>query len=94
MALSYTEQLKHPLWINKQEEIFNRDNYSCLICGSKIHRLQVHHLCYFPGFMAWEYDNELMKTVCIQHHEQLTYDMPKLAGILAWDILAGKIQIP
>ena len=92
--LSYKEQLHHPNWIQKKEEIFKRDNYKCLICGDGLHRIQVHHICYLPDLLAWEYDNEIMKTVCLKHHELLTFELPKLAGLLAWDILIGKIQVP
>jgi 5-methylcytosine-specific restriction endonuclease McrA len=92
--LSYSEQMQHPLWIAKREQIFKRDNHSCKICGDSTHRIQVHHLCYFPDLLAWEYDDELMKTVCLKHHNQLTYDMPKLAGLISWNILFGKTQIP
>lgn len=92
--LSYSEQLQHPKWLEKKELIFKRDGYKCLICGDSTHRLQVHHLCYFPDTHAWEYDDELLKTVCMKHHEILTYDLPKLSGLIAWNILIGKIQVP
>lgn len=94
IALSYHEQIRHPLWQRKRLEIFNRDDFTCQICGNKNNTLDVHHLYYVPGLLIWEYEDEALKTVCNNHHEMLTYDLPKLSGILAWDILAGKIQIP
>jgi 5-methylcytosine-specific restriction endonuclease McrA len=92
--LSRREQLNHPLWQRKRLEIMNRDNFKCLICGADNKKLNVHHICYFPDLHLWEYDNELLKTVCEDHHEQLTYDLPKIAGLMAWDILTQKIQVP
>lgn len=86
--------MQHPLWIAKREQIFKRDNHSCTICGDSAHRIQVHHLCYLPDLLAWEYDDELMKTVCLKHHNQLTYDLPKLSGLIAWNIAFGKTQLP
>jgi len=93
MALSYYEQLNHPLWLRKKDEILQRDNYKCVICNSSLHKLEVHHLCYFPDLLIWEYDDELMITVCKKHHEQLTYELPKLAGLIALSCLKSNIDL-
>ena len=93
MALSYKEQLTHPLWIKKRIEILERDNYCCQICGSELHKLEVHHLCYLPDFLIWEYDDELMVSVCGIHHYQLTYDMPKISGLIAFKCLKENIDL-
>ena len=93
MALSYYEQLQHPLWIKKKQEILNRDGRSCRVCGSELHKLDVHHLCYLPDLLLWEYDDELMITVCKKHHEQLTYDLPKVAGLIAFNCLINGIDL-
>jgi 5-methylcytosine-specific restriction endonuclease McrA len=93
MALSYREQMTHPLWIKKRNEILQRDGYACRICGSILHKLEVHHLCYFPDLLAWEYDDELIITVCGKHHTQLTYDMPKISGLIAFECLKKNIDL-
>lgn len=93
MALNYYEQLQHPSWIQKKNEIMERDGYKCRICGSEIHKLDVHHLCYLPDLLAWEYDNELMVTVCKKHHYQLTYDLPKLSGLIGFHCLKENIDL-
>jgi len=93
MALSYYEQLKHPLWIKKRNEILKRDDYSCVVCKSNLHKMDVHHLCYFPDLLLWEYDNELMVSICKKHHYQLTYELPKLAGLIAFNCLIQNIDL-
>lgn len=93
MALSYYEQLTHPFWIKKRDEILIRDNKTCRICDCNTKVVQVHHLCYFPDTHLWEYDDELMVTVCRQHHEQLTYDLPKISGLIAFEALKGNIDL-
>lgn len=93
MALSYYEQLKHPLWQKKKAEIMNRDEFKCTICNCDTKQLSVHHLCYFPDTLIWEYDNELMQTVCFEHHNQLTYDIPKIAGIIAFNCIKNKLDL-
>jgi len=92
MALSLSEQYKHPLWERKAKEIKLRDGDSCVICHDSLHRLDVHHICYLPDLLLWEYDDELLITVCKKHHELLTFDLPKLAGLIAFRILTGQID--
>ena len=93
MALSRREQLNDKRWLDKCEEIKKRDNYSCQVCGSKIHFLEAHHLYYEPGLLAWEYTNDALVTICRLHHEQITYDMPKIAGLIAFEALRMKIDL-
>lgn len=71
MALSYYEQLNHPKWILKRNEILARDNHKCTCCGDE-DRLEVHHLYYERNKMAWEYDNDMLKTMCRSCHSNFT----------------------
>jgi 5-methylcytosine-specific restriction endonuclease McrA len=93
MALSRREQLNHPLWTSKVQEILERDGYCCTICGDELHKLEIHHLCYLPDLLIWEYDNELLKTVCGKHHDQLTFDLPKISGLIAFQCLKENIDL-
>lgn len=92
--MTYLEQIRNPKWQKKRLEIMQRDGFKCCICKANDKPLNVHHLYYMPKTLIWEYDNEAMKTVCEEHHEQLTKDLPKLAGLLAFDILRKKYIIP
>ena len=92
MALSYYEQLKHPHWINKRHQIMERDGFCCTICGTNLHKLEVHHLCYFSDLLIWEYDDELMITVCGKHHEQL-HELHKITGLIAFHCLKENIDL-
>jgi 5-methylcytosine-specific restriction endonuclease McrA len=91
--MNYLDQLKSPLWQKKRLEIFQRDNFKCRVCESEENQLHVHHLYYKPKTLLWEYDNEGLVTVCDKHHEQLTNDLPKLSGLIAFDILCKKYNI-
>ena len=87
MAITYSEQLKHPNWQRKRLEIFTRDNWACKICGNTEMQLHTHHLYYEPNILAWEYDNESIQTVCELHHNQITKDMGKLSGLIAFKLM-------
>lgn len=93
MALSWREQMNDQRWIEKSEKIKQRDEYKCLVCNSNEHYIEVHHLYYMPGMLAWEYDDESLVTICRKHHEQLTYDMPKVSGLIAFEVLRSNIDL-
>jgi hypothetical protein len=92
MALSYGEQLHDSRWLKKCAEIKERDDYKCRICKDHEHYLDVHHICYFPDILLWEYDNELLITICRKHHKILNFELPKLAGLIAFRILTNDID--
>lgn len=68
MQLNYKEQLADSRWLKKKADILLRDNYTCQKCGAQSH-LNVHHLSYENGKLAWEYPNEQLITLCEQCHE-------------------------
>jgi len=91
--MTYKEQRGTIEWDRKRKQILARDKRKCRICnGTK--NLHVHHLYYIPKLKAWEYEDEGLVTVCDLHHELLTFELPKLSGIIAYEILIGKITIP
>lgn len=67
--LNYKEQLADSRWLKKKNEILERDGYTCQKCGRTSH-LNVHHLNYERGKLAWEYPNEKLVTMCEYCHSQ------------------------
>lgn len=61
---TYSEKLQDPRWQKKRLEVFNRDNFACVLCGDKDNTLHVHHMTYKHGKEPWEYEYENFKTVC------------------------------
>lgn len=68
MANNYSELLKDPRWQKKRLEIFNRDEFKCVCCGSGKKTLHVHHQLYISGKKPWEYINGLLITLCDECH--------------------------
>jgi 5-methylcytosine-specific restriction endonuclease McrA len=90
--MAYRRELKDPRWIAKRKQILARDKKKCTICNGN-ENLHVHHLYYIPKLKPWEYDDEGLKTVCDLHHELLTFELPKLAGLIAFEILKKRFDI-
>lgn len=92
--LKYQKQLEQPEWKLKRKKILERD-VVCQFCFS-IENLQVHHLYYIDGNLAWEYPDEALITLCENCHtdEHLyqkqvyeTIDNMLKSGIMSKEIL-------
>ena len=93
---TYSEKLKDPRWQKKRLEIFERDKWMCKRCGQNDQTLHVHHLRYLPDKDPWDYENNLLLTLCSNCHEYETgerrvkeYDlleMIKAQGFLSDDV--------
>lgn len=67
---SYGDKLRDPRWQRKRLKIYERDNFTCTVCGDDTTELQVHHLTYFPGIEPWDYPDKDLVTLCRKSHEQ------------------------
>jgi 5-methylcytosine-specific restriction endonuclease McrA len=74
----YRRLLQDPKWKIKASFIRKRDNHMCCHCGKKSHRLQVHHKKYIDGLMPWEYENELLESLCSTCHKKEHNIKPKV----------------
>lgn len=69
-AMLYTEQLKDERWLKKRKEVMDKKGYICAKCGSR-YGLQVHHLKYKSGKMAWEYPMSNFIVLCEKCHKEI-----------------------
>lgn len=65
----YANKLMDPRWQRKRLQIFERDGFTCLDCGSTKRTLHVHHCLYFPKMEPWEYQDRYLRTLCDDCHE-------------------------
>jgi hypothetical protein len=66
----YWEKLKDPRWQRKRLEIMQRDDFTCTRCNTATETLNVHHVRYIKGREPWEYENDLLKTLCESCHKE------------------------
>lgn len=90
--INYYEQLSSPLWQRKKNGILDRDKYTCQCCGDTTTTLHVHHLCYEPNRLAWEYPDDKLVTLCEHCHSKIHnggewHEMPevKLGDVFEFD---------
>ena len=68
--MTYKEQLKDPRWQYVRGRVLERDNWKCKECRS-IYHLQVHHKEYKAGWMAWDYPDSYLVTLCDTCHKKV-----------------------
>ena len=71
MSKTYAEKLKDPRWQKKRLEILERDKFACRYCADKEKTLHVHHVYYEKGKSPWEYEGDMLLTLCERCHELL-----------------------
>lgn len=67
----YADKLKDPRWQKKRLEIFNRDGFRCQLCDDDATTLAVHHKRYTSGKDPWDYENNLLITLCEKCHGKI-----------------------
>ena len=71
---NYATKLKDPRWQKKRLEILERDKWTCQLCGDTESTLMIHHLRYLKENEPWEYNENLLITLCEECHQSETED--------------------
>jgi len=100
--LSYTDQLKDRRWHIKRNSILLRDNHQCRNVNCLYKKdtsviIEVHHLDYIEGTMAWDYPDDMLISLCRKCHEseqlrpkeeKYLINTLRMKGFLVSDLLA------
>lgn len=68
--MTYSEKLRDPRWQRKRLEILNRDEFTCQNCGDNNTTLHIHHRLYLKNKDPWDYESNLLITLCEICHSQ------------------------
>ena len=58
--------LEYKLW---REKVFERDNYTCVICGKIGQELNADHIKSFAEYPEYRYDLDNGRTLCVPCHK-------------------------
>ena len=72
---AYAEKLRDPRWQKKRLIILQRDEFTCQSCFDSNSTLHVHHRFYESDCEPWDYDDEILITLCEYCHDVETTDM-------------------
>jgi hypothetical protein len=76
--MNYYEKLKDPRWQKRRLEILDRDGWSCRRCKDRIKELHVHHVYYEKGFDPWDYNDDMLITLCVECHKWIDIENKKM----------------
>jgi len=94
----YYEKLKDPRWQKVRLQVFERDEWACVVCGNKTKPLNVHHVAYFQGMEPWEVPRGFLVTLCESCHKKpdnafrLRRDISNVLDMM-WKIRGGFVSV-
>lgn len=80
---TYDERRRDPRWQRKRLEIYERDGFACVDCGTKTENLQIDHAWYEPRHAPWEYPDSCFFTRCDSCHARIGEERIRLLKLLA-----------
>lgn len=72
---SYAKQLRDERWLECRKQVFDKYGEVCAMCGATS-SLQVHHMEYIKGRLAWEYPLENFMVLCEKCHKRVHFEEP------------------
>jgi hypothetical protein len=67
-----------------QKTIFERDNYTCQLCGIKGVYLQVDHIQPWVKYVELRFDVNNCRTLCMKCHYKITFGKPMPKNVKRW----------
>lgn len=67
-----------------QKRVFERDDYTCQLCGRRGINLQVDHIQPWAEYVELRFNMDNCRTLCAQCHYEITFKKPMPLGIKGW----------
>jgi hypothetical protein len=81
-SINKLERVRFRLLIQKQ--VFERDNYTCQICGERGRKLQVDHIQSWKDYVELRFNIGNCRTLCMACHYKITFGKPMPPTIKSW----------
>lgn len=67
-----------------QKKVFERDDYTCQLCGNRGGQLQVDHIQSWAEYVELRFNIENCRTLCMSCHYKVTFGKPMPPTVRAW----------
>lgn len=81
---SFDKRQRHKFQMTVQKEVFERDDYTCQLCGIKGGKLQVDHIQSWAEYVDLRFDMNNCRTLCMDCHYLITFGKPKPKEVKTW----------
>ncbi len=88
---NYLERRKFQSTIQKQ--VFERDDYTCQICGIRGVDLQVDHIQSWADYVELRFSIDNCRTLCAKCHYEITFGRPMPSNIKGWGHNFLKVRV-
>lgn len=76
-----------------QKKVFERDGYTCQLCGQEGGKLQVDHIQSWADYAEGRFDINNCRTLCMDCHYAITFGKPMPQEVRAWGHNLSKVKI-
>lgn len=77
-----------------QKRVFERDNYTCQLCGERGKALQVDHIQSWADYVELRFNIENCRTLCMKCHYEITFGKPMPPTVRAWGHNLSRRALP
>jgi 5-methylcytosine-specific restriction endonuclease McrA len=67
-----------------RKSVFERDDYTCQLCGIRGGNLQVDHIQSWAEYIDLRFNMDNCRTLCMECHYKITFGKPKPDSINNW----------
>jgi len=67
-----------------QKQVFERDDYTCQLCGERGGNLQVDHIQSWADYVKLRFCIDNCRTLCMNCHYEITFGKPMPPTVRAW----------
>ena len=67
-----------------QRGVFERDDYTCQMCGARGVDLQVDHIQSWSEYVELRFNMDNCRTLCAKCHYGITFGRPVPSGVRGW----------
>lgn len=67
-----------------QKLVFERDDYTCQLCGERGGKIQVDHIQPWSEYVELRFSMENCRTLCMSCHYQITFNKPMPSEQISW----------
>jgi hypothetical protein len=76
-----------------QKIVFERDDYTCQMCGKRGGDLQVDHIQPWAEYVELRFNINNCRTLCMSCHYQVTFNKPMPSELITWGHNFNKVAV-